>query len=231
MSYKQHHVWYLVPAWGHLTSANALMHRMLQLNPSLLITVIIHASIREFNPLNENQRILILQPVDRLEADQAQYTDLARERLHILPAGEKVYVFQFLPYFDAKARVNPRFRPDPSKGNPMMIAVKDTNALFLSTLTSLCSPSSTQPHPTALILDVFGGNLILPQAKEIVEPDVKTFMHITQGASAMYAFFASFEHSGFSDYEDAVERIFENEKLRKGRERHEIIEAVSPQPI
>jgi hypothetical protein len=112
----------------------------------------------------------------------------------------------------------------------MMIAVQDTNTLFLSTLTSLCSPSSTLPRPTALILDVFGGNLILPQAKDIVGPNVKAFMHITQGASAMYAFFAPFEHSGFSDYEDAVERILNDEKLRKGRERQEIIEAVSPNP-
>jgi len=108
----------------------------------------------------------------------------------------------------------------------MMTAVRDTIALFLSTLTSLYSPSSTLPHPTALIFDVFGGNMILPQAKEIIGPDVKTFMHITQGASAIYAFFAPFEHSGFSDYEDAVDRIFEDETLRNGRERQEIAAAV-----
>ena len=46
----------------------------------------------------------------------------------------------------------------------------------------------------------------------------------------MYAFFAPFERSSFRDYEDAVERIFNDEKLRKGRERQEIIEAVSLQP-
>jgi len=47
----------------------------------------------------------------------------------------------------------------------------------------------------------------------------------------MYAFFAPFERSSFRDYEDAVERIFRDEKLRKGRERHEIIGAVNPQPL
>jgi len=47
MSYKQHHVWYLAAAWGHLTSANALINRMLHLNPSLLISVVTHAMIRK----------------------------------------------------------------------------------------------------------------------------------------------------------------------------------------
>jgi hypothetical protein len=118
-------------------------------------------------------------------------------------------------------------RPDPTKGNLMMIAVQETNKIYLSTLANLCSQPSSLPHPTALMFDVFGGNLVLPQAKKIAGPDVKTFMHITQGASSIYPFFAPFEHGGFSDYEEAVERIFGDEKLRNGRERQQILEAVS----
>jgi hypothetical protein len=108
----------------------------------------------------------------------------------------------------------------------MEVALIDTHALFLSTLNSLCSASSPLTRPTALIFDVYGGNMILPQAKEIAGPGVKTLMHITQGASSLYGFFAPFEKGGFSDYEVAVERIYSDEKLRAGRERREILEAV-----
>lgn len=45
MPFQQHQAWYVVPAWGHMTSANALIVRLLQLNPSLVITYLIPAMV------------------------------------------------------------------------------------------------------------------------------------------------------------------------------------------
>ncbi|KAE9362805.1 glycosyltransferase family 1 protein [Stipitochalara longipes BDJ] len=109
----------------------------------------------------------------------------------------------------------------------MVVATQETHALFLSTLADLCSPSSTLPHPTALIFDVYGTHFIFPQAKEIAGPKVPTFMHVTQGASAMYTFFVPAEKCGFSDWEKTVDRIYSDEGLRAGRDKAEIIEAVA----
>jgi hypothetical protein len=109
----------------------------------------------------------------------------------------------------------------------MIVATQETHSLFLSTLTELCSPSSILPYPTALIFDVYGAHFIFPQAKEIVGPKIPTFMHVTQGASAMYTFFVPTEKYGFSDWEKTVERIYSDESLRAGRDRAQIIEAVS----
>jgi hypothetical protein len=110
----------------------------------------------------------------------------------------------------------------------MVVAMQETHSLFLTTLTDLCSPSSNLPYPTAMVLDVYGTNLILPQAKKIAGPHVKTLMHITQGASSMYGFFVPSAKCGISDYETVVERIYSDEELRKGRDRAQIVEAVSP---
>ncbi|PMD38695.1 glycosyltransferase family 1 protein [Hyaloscypha variabilis F] len=109
----------------------------------------------------------------------------------------------------------------------MVVATQETHSLFLSTLTELCSPSSILPYPTALIFDVYGAHFIFPQAKEIVGPKIPTFMHVTQGASAMYTFFVPTEKYGFSDWEKTVERIYSDESLRAGRDRAQIIEAVA----
>jgi hypothetical protein len=112
----------------------------------------------------------------------------------------------------------------------MLVAMQETHSLFLSTLTDLCSPSSSLPYPTAMVFDVYGTNLILPQANKIAGPNVKILMHITQGASSMFGFFAPSAKCGISDYETAVERIYSDEELRKGRDRTQIVEAVSPLP-
>jgi hypothetical protein len=109
----------------------------------------------------------------------------------------------------------------------MLTALQETHSLFLSTLTDLCSPSSMLPHPSAMVFDVYGANIILPRANEIAGPKVKTLMHITQGASSMYGFFASSAKSGISDYETAVERIYSHEELRQGRDKAQVVEAVS----
>jgi hypothetical protein len=90
MSYKQHHVWYLAAAWGHLTSANALINRMLQLNPPLLITVITHALIRRFSLSSELTFLLTFTTENKLEADYALYPNLRRDRLRVLFAGDKM---------------------------------------------------------------------------------------------------------------------------------------------
>jgi hypothetical protein len=113
----------------------------------------------------------------------------------------------------------------------MVVATQETHALFLSTLTNLCSPSSTLPYPTALIFDVYGAHRIFAQAIAISGPKVPTFMHITQGASAMYTFFAPTEKCGFSDWEKTVDRIYSDASLRAGRDRAEIVEAVSLEPF
>jgi hypothetical protein len=90
MSYKQYHVWYLAAAWGHLTSANALTNRMLQLNLSLQITVITHALIRKFSLSSELIFLLTFTTENKLEADYALYPDLHRDCLRVLFAGDKV---------------------------------------------------------------------------------------------------------------------------------------------
>jgi len=118
-------------------------------------------------------------------------------------------------------------RPDSSKGNPMIVATQETHSLFLSTLANLCSPSSLLPQPTALIFDVFGAHYIFPQARAIAGPKVTTLMHVTQGASAMYSFFVPAERGGISDWEKTVEEIYTDESLRAGRDKAEIVEAVS----
>ncbi|KAK1973398.1 glucosyltransferase [Colletotrichum cereale] len=38
MTYQQHHVWHVWPAWGHVTSAMSLITEMLQENQSLVVT-------------------------------------------------------------------------------------------------------------------------------------------------------------------------------------------------
>jgi hypothetical protein len=45
MEYKFHQVWYLVPGWGHITSANALIAEMLEQNKELVVTIVHHALI------------------------------------------------------------------------------------------------------------------------------------------------------------------------------------------
>lgn len=47
MCYTQHHVWFTVPAWGHLTAAAALVTRMLEVNPSLVVTFVTHKLMGE----------------------------------------------------------------------------------------------------------------------------------------------------------------------------------------
>jgi hypothetical protein len=44
----------------------------------------------------------------------------------------------------------------------------------------------------------------------------------------MYGFFVPSAKCGISDYETVVERIYSDEELRKGRDRAQIVEAVSP---
>lgn len=38
MVYQQHHAWYVFPVWVHITSANALIIKMLEENPALVVT-------------------------------------------------------------------------------------------------------------------------------------------------------------------------------------------------
>jgi len=109
----------------------------------------------------------------------------------------------------------------------MVVATQETLSLFLSTLTDLCSPSSLLLKPTALILDVYGSHFIFPQARAIAGPEVSTFMHITQGASAMYSFFVPAARCGLSDWKKIVDKIYSDESLRAGRDRAEIVDAVS----
>jgi hypothetical protein len=65
---------------------------MLQLNQSLLITVVIHSMIRKLSLPPEIILFLTCALEEKLEADYAQYSDLRRDRLRVLFAGEKVYV-------------------------------------------------------------------------------------------------------------------------------------------
>jgi len=115
------------------------------------------------------------------------------------------------------------------KGNGMMVALQQQMKLWFETVTELASPDSSLPPISAMMLDPFGGNLIRPKSVEIVGSGCKTFIHITQGASAFYLFGAPSEKAGISDFEDVIEKIYVDEKSRNGREKKEILEAVSIQ--
>ncbi|KAK2743136.1 indole-3-acetate beta-glucosyltransferase [Colletotrichum kahawae] len=45
MAYQQHHAWYVFPVWGHITSANALIIKMLEENPALVVTYVTHSLV------------------------------------------------------------------------------------------------------------------------------------------------------------------------------------------
>jgi len=90
-----------------------------------------------------------------------------------------------------------------------------------------CATGQSWPLPTALILDQFGANVILPQLREIVSPSCKTLMYWCCSAACLWGFLVPSELGGVSDFEDVIQRIFKDEKLGKGRSEKEILEAVS----
>ena len=45
MSPANHHVWWIVPVWAHHVTAHATIFRMLELHPTLKVTVFYHALI------------------------------------------------------------------------------------------------------------------------------------------------------------------------------------------
>jgi hypothetical protein len=47
MAYTSHHVYFEVPAWGHLTSGNALIAKCLAANEGLVVTLVVHDMIGE----------------------------------------------------------------------------------------------------------------------------------------------------------------------------------------
>ncbi|RDW59520.1 hypothetical protein BP6252_12607 [Coleophoma cylindrospora] len=71
MVYKHHHAWFLVPSWGHMTSGNTTIVRMLQLNPDLVITVVRHAIVAA-----------------KGDAHLALFPDFARDRVRFVDAGD-----------------------------------------------------------------------------------------------------------------------------------------------
>ncbi|CZR66912.1 uncharacterized protein PAC_16813 [Phialocephala subalpina] len=190
MAFKQHHAWFLVPSWGHITSANALISRMLQLNPDLVVTVVHHAMTFE-----------------KAEADIAQYEDIPQDRIRIVGVGDA----------EVAKLEGTKF---------MIVAFKQLCDGWLSTLEGLVEDGAKWPKPTALMNDQFGANLVLPDAKKIVGPSCKTFMHWTPSATSFYSFLAPGKLGGFADYEETVENYLKDDELRKGRERSEILEEV-----
>ena len=117
---------------------------------------------------------------------------------------------------------------DPRKGaEGMKIAMQEYITGFLDTLKTLTSEGQPWPKPTALVLDAYGPNMVLPTIKKIVGPDCKTYMHWTGCATTFYVFLAPSAASGFSDYAEIVDKYFNDEGLRKGRSREEILEAVN----
>lgn len=73
------------------------------------------------------------------------------------------------------------------------------------------------------MLDQAVSFMILPQTKSIVDAQCKIFMHWTGSVSCLYEFLAPSTESGFSDFEDIVDRYYAGEKLWKGRERTDIV--------
>ncbi len=166
--------------------------------------------------------------VSKVEADLAQYSNLPLDRLHIVKAGKAKSVMlpaasvDYTDYQDLTLALSPGDQPA-----AMNVAMEEYARTWLDTLSKLCSAGEDDwPKPTALILDQYGANLSLPAAKGIVGPDCKTFMHWTPSAACFYSFLAPSKLCGFSDYEEVVDRIYQDDTLRKGRERAEILEEV-----
>ena len=108
----------------------------------------------------------------------------------------------------------------------MKLAFKQQCDSMSQTLAAYASPGNNWPNPTALILDQYGSNLILPELKKLIDSSCKTFMQWSPSAGCLYGFLAPIKASGISDFEDALQRIYEDDTLRKGRERQEILEGV-----
>jgi hypothetical protein len=108
----------------------------------------------------------------------------------------------------------------------MSVAFQQQVEGWTNTLKLAVSPGQEWPSPTALMLDCYGGNMILPDSKKIVGDECKTFKHWTGSATCMYGLVAPSSASGISDVVEIVDRYFEDEELRAGREKDAIIEAV-----
>ena len=80
-----------------------------------------------------------------------------------------------------------------------------------------------------MVLDPYGGNLLLPRVKEIVGSEAKVLAHFSQAANCIYCMMAPFSEGGMRDLEEVVEAIHGDEGRRKGREKWEIRNAVSGQ--
>ena len=106
-------------------------------------------------------------------------------------------------------------------------AMQEYFAGWLSTLTELSSGGSDGLlAPTALILDQFGANITLPAAKSIVGPHCKTFMHWTPSAASLYGVLTPSKLGGFADYEETVDKFYNDHEKRKGRDRMQILQEV-----
>jgi hypothetical protein len=108
----------------------------------------------------------------------------------------------------------------------MSVAFKQLCDGWLKTLEDIVANSFEWPKPTALINDQFGTNQVLPDAKKIVGPSCKTFMHWTPSTSCFYSFLVPGKLGGFADYEETVDKYLRDDTLRKGRERPEILAEV-----
>ncbi|MCJ1382124.1 hypothetical protein MMC17_005236 [Xylographa soralifera] len=76
------------------------------------------------------------------------------------------------------------------------------------------------------MLDQFGANLTLPDAKSIVSPHCKTFMHWTATAAGLYGFLTQGKLGRFADYDEIMDKLYRDDNTRKGRERMQILEEV-----
>ncbi|MCJ1323030.1 hypothetical protein MMC15_008381 [Xylographa vitiligo] len=93
----------------------------------------------------------------------------------------------------------------------MGTAMQQYSAGWLSTLNDLSAGSTDSwPRLTALILDQFGANLTLPAAKSIV--------------AGLYPLLTPSKLGGFADYDEVVEKFYNDSEKRKGRERMQILE-------
>jgi hypothetical protein len=146
MSYTSHHVWFLASAWGHITSANATIARMLQLNPQLVVTVVHHAFI-----------------VDRVNADLRNYgDDIDLTRIKVVSAGKKETLMKGV----------------------LQAVMQEMIKGFLDTIKDIEKRNvEGWPRATKVVLDQYGGNFVLPGAREVVREECKVFMHWTGGAT------------------------------------------------
>ena len=160
----------------------------------------------------------------KLQAHFDTFKSLPRERFRLVAEGDVKCV---LSPQDNQVHASNYLYSGAEPREARRLGFEQLCASMIKEVGQCYSAEASWPAPTALILDQFGSNLILPQLREIVSPSCKSLMYWCCSAACLWGFLVPSKSGGVTDYEDIVQRIFDDKLLRKGRDQKEILEAVS----